>query len=253
MRVSSTNIGIVGYLERLIRSHPLIYIFFRSLIRFSNIFEKDFDGCKNIFFKKKINIIDVGASDGISIKYFFNNLPVNKIICFEPYEEYINILKKIKKKIIIKPFAIGNKSTEKKIFFPRYKFFNKFFDIITYAHYDKELLKHFIKDFKYRTNLVIAEKKIKIQRIKKINYKIDLIKIDTNGFELNIIKGLLSTIKKSKPALIVEINKDSKKISKILNKLNYRAWYYSIKEKKFQNKKTINATNKFFLQSNHIK
>lgn len=253
MRVSLTNIGIVGYFERLIRSHPLIYIFFRSLIRFTNIFEKDFDGCKNIFFKNKINIIDVGASDGISIKYFFNNLHVNKIICFEPHKEYINILRRFQKKIIIKPFAIGNQCIEKKIFFPRYKFFNKFFDIITYAHYDKALLKHFIKDFKYRKNLIISEKKIKIKKIKKINYKIDLIKIDTNGFELNIIRGLLSTIKNSKPALIIEINKDGKKISKILNKLNYKGLYYSIKEKKFKNKKPTNVTNKYFLQSNHIK
>lgn len=253
MRVSSTNIGILGYLEKLIRSHPLIYIFFRSLIRFSNIFEKDFDGCKNIIFKKKINIIDIGASDGISIKYFFNNLPVNKIICFEPHKEYVNILKNIKEKIIIKPYAIGNKNIYKRIFYPRYKFFNKFFDIITYAHYDKSLLKHFIKDFKFRKNLKIVEKKIKIKKIKKIYCKIDLIKIDTNGFELNIIKGLINIIKNSKPALIIEINKDSKKISKVLNKLNYKGFYYSVNKKSFQYKKTFNATNKYFLQPNHIK
>ena len=171
MRISSTNIGIIGYLEKLIRSHPLIYIISRSLIRFTNIFEKDFDGSKNILFKKKINIIDVGASDGISIKYFFNNLNVNKIICFEPHKKYVNILKKNKKNIIIKPFAIGNVNTVKKIFFPRYKLFNKFFDIITYAHYDKLLLKHFIKDFKFRHNLQIVEKNIKIRKINKISYK----------------------------------------------------------------------------------
>lgn len=253
MRISSTNIGIIGYLEKLIRAHPLIYIFVRSLIRFTNIFEKDFDGCKNIFFKKKINIIDIGASDGISIKYFYNNLNVNKIICFEPHKAYINILRKIKKNIIIKPFAIGNKNENINIFYPRYKFFNTFFDIITYSHYDKILLKHFIKDFIFKKNLLIVKKKIKIKKIKKIYLKIDLIKIDTNGFELNIIKGLLNIIKKNKPALIIEINKDSRTISQILSKLDYKGFFYSIKEKKFQNKKVINATNKYFLQPYHIK
>ena len=230
----------------------MIYILARSLIRFTNIFEKDFDGCKKILFKKKINIIDVGASDGISIKYFLNNLYVNKIICFEPHKKYINILKRNKKNIIVKPFAIGSKNTVKKIFFPRYKFLNKFFDIITYTHYDKTLLEHFIKDFKFRQNLKIVEKNIKIRKVNKIDYKIDLIKIDTNGFELNIIKGLLNIIKINKPALIIEINKDNKEISKILKKLNYKGYYYSIKKKELQNKQTVNSTNKYFLQSNHV-
>jgi hypothetical protein len=113
-------------------------------------------------------------------------------------------------------------------------------------------LEHFIKDFKFRQNLKIVEKNIKIRKVNKIDYKIDLIKIDTNGFELNIIKGLLNIIKINKPALIIEINKDNKEISKILKKLNYKGYYYSIKKKELQNKKTVNSTNKYFLQSNHV-
>ena len=53
MRKSSTNVGILNLFEKIIRSHPLIYIFCRSLIRYSNIFEKDFDGLKLLNFKKK--------------------------------------------------------------------------------------------------------------------------------------------------------------------------------------------------------
>ena len=49
-------------------------------------------------------------------------------------------------------------------------------------------------------------------------HKIHLIKIDTNGFELPIIKGLIKTIKKDLPVMIVEVNKDQKKISQILKK-----------------------------------
>ena len=42
MRVSKTNEGFLSVLEKIIRAHPLIYIIFRVLIRFTNIFEKDF-------------------------------------------------------------------------------------------------------------------------------------------------------------------------------------------------------------------
>ena len=54
MRTSSTNIGIVGFFEKNIRKHPLIYIIFRSLVRFTNIFEKDFDGLKKYYLIKKL-------------------------------------------------------------------------------------------------------------------------------------------------------------------------------------------------------
>ncbi len=253
MRKSSTNLGFIGYLEKIIRSHPLIYIAIRSLIRFTNIFEKDFDGLKKIKFNKKINIIDVGASDGISLKFFFNNLFVNKIICFEPDKKYSQILKNIKyKNLIVKSFAIGEKNIKKKIFFPRYNFFNTYFDIITYAHYDKNLLQHFINDFKFQKNLIIAEKTISIKKINKFNFKIDLIKIDTNGFELSVIKGLYKVIKKDRPVLIIEINNDENIIAKLLKKLGYKGLYFSLKKKKFTPLKENNSTNKYFLQKQHL-
>jgi FkbM family methyltransferase len=250
-RKSSTNVGLIGIFEKIIRSHPLLYIFFRSIIRFTNIFEKDFDGLKKIKFNKNINIIDVGASDGISAKYFINNLNVNKIICFEPYKKYIRILKKIDK-VIVKPYAIGNIASNLKIFFPRYKCFNTKFDLITYAHYEKKLLNHFLNDFIFKKNLYIASTKLKIKKVGKIKLKIDLIKIDTNGFEFQVIISLLNVIKKDLPAIIVEINKDSKKIEKILSKYNYKSFYYSIYDKKFSKKIKRNCTNKYFLQKNHI-
>lgn len=250
MRVSKTNIGFLGFLENIIRIHPLVYFILRSLIRFTNIFERDFDGLKKINFKNNINIIDVGASDGLAVKFFKNNLNVNKIICFEPYESYVKILKK-NKELIIFPYAIGNKNISKKIYFPRYNIFGKFFDLITYAHYDYKLLQHFIKDFSYKNNLKIVSSILKIKKIKKIKYKIDLIKIDTNGYELNVIRGLLKLIQKDKPVLIIEINKDAKLISTILKKYNYEGFYYSIKKNSFTKKKDKNSTNKYFLQENY--
>ena len=42
---------------------------------------------------KKVNILDIGASDGIASNFFLKNLDVNKIICFEPDKNYVRILK----------------------------------------------------------------------------------------------------------------------------------------------------------------
>jgi len=244
----------LSVLEKIVRAHPLIYIFLRSIIRFTNIFEKDFDGVKLINFEGKINLIDVGASDGIAVKFLNKNLSCNKILCFEPDPNYVAILKKSNiKNLIIKPFGIGVKNSNIDIYVPRYKVFNKNFDIISYTGYDDKFLKHMLSDFKFKKNLSITKKRIFIKKIKTINHKIHLIKIDTNGHELSIIRGLLKFIKRDKPALIVEENYDSSKITKLLKRFSYKGYYYSISKKKFELKKNKDALNKYYLQEKHLK
>jgi hypothetical protein len=109
-----------------------------------------------------------------------------------------------------------------------------------------------LSDFKFTKNISIAKKKIFIRKIKKINKKIDLIKIDTNGYEIPIIKGLIHIIKKDRPVLIVEYNKDVKIIGKLLKKFSYQGYYYSHNKKKFILKEKKYSENTFYLQKNHL-
>ena len=44
MKKSKTNSGILFYLEKIVRSHPLLYFITRNLIRYTNIFEEDANG-----------------------------------------------------------------------------------------------------------------------------------------------------------------------------------------------------------------
>ena len=81
---SKTISGFIDILEKLIRNHPLIYFFARNFVRHTNIFEEDANGVVFLNLDKKVNIIDVGASDGIASKFFNRKLKINKIICFEP-------------------------------------------------------------------------------------------------------------------------------------------------------------------------
>tara|TARA_B100001971_G_C18211362_1_gene550897 strand:- start:434 stop:868 length:435 start_codon:yes stop_codon:yes gene_type:complete len=140
----------------------------------------------------------------------------------------------------------------KQFFFQDINFFFWNFDLVTYTHYSKKLLNHFLLDFKFRENISIIKEKIFIKKIKKINKKIDLIKIDTNGFELSVIQGIIHIIKKDRPALIIELNQDEKKIEQLLKKFSYKAYYYSINKKKLTFKKKKYSTNKYYLQKNHL-
>ena len=99
MKRSQTNSGFLYFFEKIVRCHPLLYFVTRYLIRYTNIFEEDANGVSFLNLDKKVNIIDVGASDGIASKFFCRKLKINKIICFEPNKPYARILKRLNKSL----------------------------------------------------------------------------------------------------------------------------------------------------------
>ncbi len=254
MKPSKTNSGILNLFEKIVRSHPLLYFITRYFIRFTNIFEQDANGVSYINFSQKINIIDVGASDGIASKFFSRKLNVNKIICFEPYIPYVKILKKLDiKNMKIYPYGIDKFNKYYDIFFPRYKFFSKNLDLITYTFYNKnKLLKQINLDFVFKKNIEIVKQKIYLKKIKNIKTKIHLIKIDVNGHEFSVIKGLEKIIKRDKPALMIETGEDIKDIERFLTKYNFKKYLFSNKKSKFFEIKKNYPLNTYFLQNNHL-
>ena len=250
---SSTNSGIFSFFESMVRSHPLLYYYARQLVKYTNIFEEDAIGTKFLKFKTNLNIIDVGASDGMASKFFLSNLNVSKIICFEPDKNYVKILKNLNKKVIVKPYAIGEKTKQTTVYYPEYSLFGRRYRLITYCYYNKDILKKQLElDFKFRTKLKIIKQKIKIQKIKKINFKIDLIKIDVNGYEFSVIKGIREIIKRDRPALLIETGSETNKIKKFLKTYSYGHYIYSNKTKKFYKAKKNYSLDTYFLQNNHL-
>ena len=254
MKKSKTNSGILFYLEKIVRRHPLLYFITRNLIRYTNIFEEDANGVTLLNLNKGVNIIDVGASDGIATKFFNRKLIVNKTICFEPYNSYSRILKKLNiKNLKVNTYGISQHNKFHKIFFPRYKFFFWNLDLFTYAYYNKKaLLKQLNLDFKFLKNVSIIEEKIYLRKINKIKIKIDLIKIDVNGHELSVVKGLSKTIKKDKPALIIETGDDIKIIDNYHKKYGFQKYLLSNKYNKFCKIKKNYPLNTYFLQKRHL-
>jgi len=255
MKRSKSNSGFLYFLEKIVRSHPLLYFVARSFIRYTNIFEEDANGVTFLNLNKKVNIIDVGASDGIASKFFSRKLKINKIICFEPNKSYVRILKELNiKNLIVNAYGISQLNKCYKIFFPRYKFFSKNLDLFTYTYYNKQTLLNQINlDFKFKKNISIVKKKIYLKKIKKIKIKIDLIKIDVNGHELSVVKGLSKIIKRDKPALIIETSDDIKIIEKHLKKYGFEKYLFFNKYNKFFKIKKKYPLNVYFLQKNHLK
>ena len=61
MKISKTaSSGLFKFLEKIIRSHPLVYFIFRYFIRYTNIFEDDAHGVAYLNLKKQIKSLVIG-------------------------------------------------------------------------------------------------------------------------------------------------------------------------------------------------
>lgn len=145
-------------------------------------------------------IFDIGSNKGQSIE-IYKKLFVNpKIHAFEPSLQDFQILKKkydSDNNIFLNNFALGDKK-EKKIFNVMVKSdTSSFLDL----NKDSNWLKHRSKELNipsenFKKNSIEAQintldNYIKLNKINKIN----LVKIDTQGYEENILKGSLESIK----------------------------------------------------------
>ena len=76
--------------------------------KITNFFKKKFN-------KKNLNIIDIGAHKGETIKLFYDNFDIEKFSAFEPNEDLYKILKNNlnKKNLFIYNYGIGEKNEVK--------------------------------------------------------------------------------------------------------------------------------------------
>ena len=184
---------------------PLNTILLKLIIRFLGYNNhKDFYSSGEIYFLRKVCkenpkiCLDIGANIGKYSNYLLENSSA-KIIAFEPMPKTFNQLIKIKKiypnRFYINRIGLGQKKTKKNIYFDK--------NNLQWANFNPEVNKiNYLKDNKKimcsldtLDNFVKKNKKI-------INSKIDLIKIDTEGFELEVLKGAEKTIKQFKPKYI---------------------------------------------------
>jgi len=156
-----------------------------------------------IFFKKKLNekllnIIDVGAHKGETISLFYKNFTINKILAFEPnpivFKKLENKIKKTnyKNKIILFNLGLGSKEEEKDLLINNdtsSSTYNAIDENTEYYKRKKRFLSMLSKDILRKK---ILTKILPLSKVNEVNHieNIDILKIDTEGYELNILKGI---------------------------------------------------------------
>jgi FkbM family methyltransferase len=89
-------------------------------------------------------------------------------------------------------------------------------------------------DFVGKTNEKIIEK-VKVFTLDELDINPDFIKIDTQGFEKNVLLGSIETIKKTKPVILAEVAKKGpvKELLDILQPIGYEISWASNSDKVF--------------------
>ena len=154
--------------------------------------------------KNKLIIFDIGAHDGKSVLRFKNRFPDAQIFSFEPTKKlYDKISKLSSDKIKIFNYALSNFDGEKK--FCHYEYLsgktNSFYPMVKNSKYKIQRTKNkneteTIKNVKVKKlDTFVEESRISV---------IDLLKVDTQGSEIEILKGA-EKILNSKKINVIEL------------------------------------------------
>lgn len=163
--------------------------------------------------KKEGTFIDVGAHTGLYTITFLKANSKNNIICFEPY--FMNL-----SRLITNMRLNGFTKNVTTILGAASNFDGQFkFKITTERSYMGQggrLSKEGIDTRVYRLDSLFH----------KINKKIEGIKIDTEGEDLQVLQGAENLIKEHKPKIIIEVREENKvSIINLLKKNGYKIFH----------------------------
>lgn len=163
--------------------------------------------------------VDVGANIGLhSVRFakLFKN-----VIAFEPSSTNFECLQQnIKNYPNVKTFktALGESNDKLNLCLPKDSNNCGAFSFKDFVNSDQDLLKENVSVVDLDSFLLAP----------------DFIKIDTQGFELEVIKGAVKTIEKHRPVILAEVDRvQTQLVANVLAPYNYRLTWFGSKDKLF--------------------
>jgi FkbM family methyltransferase len=217
-------------IENLARKNLFVYYWTRRLLPLYVYFtgsphERFFEILKKIPERPGV-ILDVGANDGVSVFSIRTLNKTNPILSLEPNPEQkqqLQILTKFFKNYQFQIIAAGEKQDKLTLYSPIYKGY----PLTSFATLKPELLDlpgygMFTQNYD-SSKLSFVKRTVKVIPIDELNLDLTFVKIDVEGTELSVLKGMISTIRRCKPVIMIErVSFTISEIKKMLHEFDYR-------------------------------
>ena len=244
MKISMIKYQLVKFIENI----PLLQIFiYNNLEKFKFLFphDKDYLALNLLFNKSETrDFMDIGGNIGLSTIGFRElGFKQNKIHIFEPdnflINNYLSRIKKVYKNLIVHNFGLSSKNSKKKLFKAFYK--NNFFHFNN--SFDKSYIKNKIRENypEIYKNFTFKSEILKLKKFDSLNLKLNpcFIKIDVEGLDHLVLKGMMKLINKTRPVILIEYNHSNFKNIYNFTKKKYDCYIYNIDTNKLVKLKLI--------------
>lgn len=217
---------------RLLRYNPYTGFIGRRLFQYIPFLlphDKSYYGFAHLVHEGDGLFLDVGANDGISAIGFHHVHSDYRTLSIEPnlcHEAHLKNLKRRLKQFDYLLVGAGRQRMKMVLYIP---VFNSV-PIYTAASLNKEYALRTMNEqhlFDGDKNIVILEHTVDILPLDELNLNPDIVKIDTEGYDFEVLMGMKATIERCRPVILVEYNPDVMQALKdFLDKRKYTLWTY---------------------------
>jgi FkbM family methyltransferase len=225
------------------RAHLLIRYFLRRP------HEADFRAFKD--FDRAGMFLDVGANSGASALSFHVFRPDCPIVSIEPTAGHMADLLLVKKLVGNMRYICAAAGEEPGVLDLHVPYYNGI-PMSEFASLDEKAvapedwnIRHLLEAKNADASLFeVRHERTPVVRLDDLDLEPAFVKVDVQGFELQVLRGLESTIQRLRPILLVEIN-GSNELLEYVRSLDYRSYEYS--DGSLQESARLTAQNLFML------
>ena len=193
--------------------------------------ESDFEALTVLPRSSRNLFLDIGANRGDAIQSVLMRRPDARVIAFEPNEFLVSKIKGVYKddnRVEVRNLGLGNKAGSFDLYVP---FYNDYmFDGLA-SFIERRAHRALINRLYGFDPKKLKVKKVNCQVKRLDDFDLDpyFIKIDVQGFEYEVLLGAESTIRKSKPILLIETPGEDE--LNFLESLGYKPFVFVKKSK----------------------
>lgn len=180
------------------------------------------------FLKSDMTFVDVGANQGEFTLYACSKLTSGKVLAFEPTSYQLGLLQtnialNNFKNVEVNSYGLYKEEAKLEVFTS--------YDTSVHSGTNEGLSSLYKSETRQEVEEVIDLKVFDTEYYEKLS-RIDVVKIDVEGAELFVLKGMIKSLKKFQPMLLIEMNKKTfqdagytmEDVVQFLEDLNYKPY-----------------------------